>query len=186
MVKVIEIEDDRNALPRIFKQKGYKVGAEIGVDQGKYSEVLCRENPEAKLYAIDPWKVYRKYADITDVNDMEKRFRHARARLRGYNCQIIRESSEGAIRHFKLDSLDFVYIDGNHAYEYVLWDLRHWLKIVRVGGIVSGHDYTMRKHKYVGVDVKRAIDKFLEEEGIEEFYLFTKPVKSTWYFERKK
>ena len=46
-----------------------------------------------------------------------------------------------AVKQFKDGSLDFVYIDGNHTFEYVINDIAEWSKKVRKGGIISGHDY---------------------------------------------
>lgn len=46
-----------------------------------------------------------------------------------------------AVKRFKNGSLDFVYIDANHSFNYVMQDLTEWSKKVRVGGIVSGDDY---------------------------------------------
>ena len=42
---------------------------------------------------------------------------------------------------FKDESLDFVYIDGNHGLKNVVHDIVEWSQKVRKGGIVSGHDY---------------------------------------------
>jgi hypothetical protein len=36
-----------------------------------------------------------------------------------------------ALNDFEDDSLDFVYIDGNHEFPYVAEDLFHWSKKVR-------------------------------------------------------
>jgi predicted O-methyltransferase YrrM len=38
-------------------------------------------------------------------------------------------------------SLDFVFVDGEHAYEAVKKDIAAWLPKVRPGGILAGHDY---------------------------------------------
>jgi hypothetical protein len=46
-----------------------------------------------------------------------------------------------AVKDFKDESLDFAFIDGNHSFEYVINDIAEWSKKVRVGGIISGHDY---------------------------------------------
>src|SRR3989338_11169389 len=46
----------RDNLADLFKELGFKIGAEIGVYYGWYSEKLCRANPEMKFYAIDPWR----------------------------------------------------------------------------------------------------------------------------------
>jgi hypothetical protein len=50
-----------------------------------------------------------------------------------------------AVRKFSDNSLDFVYIDGNHALPWVMDDIVYWSEKVRPGGIVAGHDYIRRK-----------------------------------------
>ena len=46
-----------------------------------------------------------------------------------------------AVKTFEDNSLDFVYIDGNHDFLNVAQDIHYWFKKVRPGGILSGHDY---------------------------------------------
>jgi len=38
------------------------------------------------------------------------------------------------------DNVDFVYIDGNHKYEYVKQDMEMYYKKVKKGGVLGGHD----------------------------------------------
>ena len=39
------------------------------------------------------------------------------------------------------ESLDFVFIDGNHEYDFVFSDIKNWLPTVKCGGVLAGHDY---------------------------------------------
>ena len=38
------------------------------------------------------------------------------------------------------EKLDFVYIDGNHAYEYVKKDIGLYYPKLKKGGVIGGHD----------------------------------------------
>ncbi|MDO8503810.1 MAG: class I SAM-dependent methyltransferase [bacterium] len=180
LVSPIQLPHGRSELALLFKELGYKVGAEIGVDHGYYSEALCQANPNVKLYCIDPWKVYRKYEDIKDEHDMNKRYGFAKKRLARYNCEIIKKSSTGALKDFKPESLDFVYIDGNHAFDYVMEDLNGWSKIVRKDGIISGHDYKSRRRELIGVG--RAVDLYIKEHNIKMLFRLVKNNDSSWFF----
>jgi predicted O-methyltransferase YrrM len=40
------------------------------------------------------------------------------------------------------DSIDLMFIDGSHAYDYVLNDTEKALKLIKKGGIILWHDYT--------------------------------------------
>ena len=37
--------------------------------------------------------------------------------------------------------MDFVFVDGSHAYEYVLKDSESALKMIKPGGVILFHDY---------------------------------------------
>jgi len=54
---------------------------------------------------------------------------------------MIRALSEDVVDTFADGSLDFIYIDGNHAYEYVKRDIEIWWPKLKKGGLFSGHDY---------------------------------------------
>jgi hypothetical protein len=38
------------------------------------------------------------------------------------------------------DNLDFVYIDGNHKYEFVKQDIEAYYPKIKIGGVIGGHD----------------------------------------------
>ncbi len=50
-------------------------------------------------------------------------------------------------------SVDFVFLDANHAYESVSNDLRAWWPKIRPGGTLAGHDYAW-------TGVRRAVHEF--------------------------
>ena len=134
-------DTDRRHLVKLYHDLGYRVGAEIGVGGGVFSEMICREIPGVKLYAIDAWKPYDKYTDFTSADYLERDYHKALAALSPFDVTIIRKFSMDAVKQFEDRSLDFVYIDGNHEAPYVDDDIREWSRKVRPGGMVSGHDY---------------------------------------------
>jgi hypothetical protein len=54
---------------------------------------------------------------------------------------MIRANSQKASEIFQDESLDFVYIDANHAYDFVVDDINYWYSKVKKGGYLWGHDY---------------------------------------------
>jgi predicted O-methyltransferase YrrM len=65
--------------------------------------------------------------------------------------------SSQAVKKFRGQPLDFVYIDGDHGYEAVINDITNYSSKVRPGGIIAGHDYWGRmldKYLRVGPAVK--------------------------------
>ncbi len=141
-----------NALPK----NGY--GAEIGVRHGDFSKVLIEECEPQTAYFIDPWFD-------------EKAFEIAKENLSKYpNAVIIRKKSEDAVKDIQDETLDWVYIDGSHEYEDVLYDLINWSKKVKTGGIVSGDDYYWRDANK-NYSVKRAVDEFAKDGPIKSWFM---------------
>ena len=48
--------------------------------------------------------------------------------------------------------LDWVYVDGNHSYEFVLSDLENGLKYTKSGGLIAGDDFDAPEVKQAVVD----------------------------------
>lgn len=139
--KPAQIPDcSRDDLPQFFIDMGFKVGAEIGVDRGEFSETIAKSG--LKLYSIDPWFSYEDYEHTRGQAELDQLYEKTRRRLAPYpNCTIVRKSSMEAAKDFADRSLDFVYIDGNHQFKYVAEDICEWSKKVKVGGVICGHDY---------------------------------------------
>jgi len=171
----VEIPDcTRFDLPEFFKEQGYKVGAEIGVWQGEFTEILLQSG--SKVYAIDPWVTYDDcdYYGQKSGGSLEFAYEAARERLDPYSdCTIIRKFSMDALEDFKDGSLDWVYLDGNHSFAYVANDIYHWTKKVREGGVISGHDYihiVSRKDPLM-CTVKNVVDAYTRAARIPKWYV---------------
>lgn len=134
---MIEILKNREDLAVYFSKLGFKIGAEIGVLEGVYSEALCAVNPELKLYCIDSWGVNERRHHNYHLKAYEK----AKIRLSPYKTTLIHKFSMDAVKDFSNESLDFVYIDADHRIQFVRDDIIEWSKRVKKGGVVSGHDY---------------------------------------------
>lgn len=122
------------------------VGAEIGVYKGEMSKMILSKCEIQHLYMIDPYESgYTNFTESTDGNlkKMNSRFKqvsHFFAKQHPDKSTFIREKSEDA--HSKVpNDLDFIFIDGNHAYEYVMKDLQLWVPKVKSGGLVIGDDW---------------------------------------------
>jgi predicted O-methyltransferase YrrM len=131
-------------LLELWRDQGYTTGAEIGTEEGRYAEQICRAIPNVKLFCVDPYQAYDRYADHVEQSRLDHFYRVAKHRLteqNKFNVEIIRATSLAAVRRFRPGSLDFVFIDGNHHFDFVVQDIIAWAPIVRKGGIVAGHDY---------------------------------------------
>jgi predicted O-methyltransferase YrrM len=168
----IELKDvNRIMLTQLFHELDYKVGAEIGVAQGKYSTALCENIPGLKLYCVDVWDRYDGYKEYTDRID--RYYLEAQERLNSYNAVFVKKFSMDAVKDFEYNSLDFVYIDAAHDFKNVADDVCEWTKRVKVGGIVYGHDYCRWKHetdKYI-VDVKDVVQAYCYAKDVNPWFV---------------
>jgi hypothetical protein len=71
-------------------------------------------------------------------------------------CKAWHGDSARASQHYDDESLDFVFLDADHAYESVAADIEAWHPKVRVGGILAGHDFT---HEFPGV-IRAVCERF--------------------------
>lgn len=86
-------------------------------------------------------------------------------------AQHFKMKSKKAVELFKDNSLDYVFIDGDHSYEEVCHDIDAWRMKVKKGGILAGHDYgepgteANKKHPGVYHAVKHKIKGVTNEVG---------------------
>lgn len=166
-----EIPDcGRGDLPQFFVDMGYTVGAEIGVYKGGYTEQLCKVG--LKVYAVDPWRVYSDYSAVGGQKRLDVMYAGVQKSLSPYHCIIIRKTSMEALEDIPDSSLDFVYIDANHEFKYVAEDICEWSKKVRVGGVISGHDYFFKSYgKGISLAVPYVVNAYTQAYGIENWHL---------------
>lgn len=154
------------------------VGAEIGVHLGDFSSQLLETVQPRELHLIDPWAhegatEYREawYGGKASGGQSEMDARYARVCTR-----FARETSSGRVKihrgysaevlgRFTDAYFDWVYIDGNHLYEFVKQDLELSFAKTRPGGHVCGDDYTTGGWWDGGV--KRAVDEFWQSRGLQ-------------------
>ena len=159
----------RERLAMLFGELGFKRGAEVGVAEGIFSKVLCLHIPNIELFAVDLWDKYY-HTDghpIKNIDMQESSLRLAHEKLDPYNVTFIRKPSVEAAKDIPDLSLDFVYIDADHSFDFVMQDLIVWSRKVRPGGIVSGHDY----YRFRGAGVVNAVDAYTTAHMIPEFFL---------------
>ena len=142
-------------IPKLFTELGFKKGAEIGVFEGSYTRNLLKRIPDLDLIGVDLWEPYKGYNDFDD-NTITGAYGKALENVKGYNSQLIKGRSNEVVKNIPDESLDFVFIDGNHDYDKVGEDLRLYEKKVRSGGIMAGHDY-------YADGVGRAVDEYVKK-----------------------
>lgn len=133
--------------PKMCKDLNFEFGAEIGVDKGGFSKHLLSKSDLRILYCIDPWiddfgsgyqKDYFDPAGSTRRKQCEETLEEF---IKEDRVELVQATGVEAAPEIPDGSLDFVYIDGDHSLEGIFQDIYAWTPKVRIGGIVSGHDY---------------------------------------------
>lgn len=152
--------ENRIQLAEYFNDRDFKVGAEIGVADGRYSEILCQKIKDLHLYCVDPWSPYN--GNWRSKKDQNEAFNRAKYRLQNYNAELVRKTSLQASVNYADETMDFVFIDGAHDFNNVMLDLILWTPKVKKGGVVSGHDYYDART----VKVVPAVEAYCKQNGI--------------------
>lgn len=158
----------RDDLAALFAELGFNKGAEIGVAEGTYSEILLKANPQLELTLVDPWTRYSDNPRAHSEEHQQFSLNETKRKTQGYNVHIIQDYSMNAVMDVPPNSLDFVYIDGHHSFDYVVCDLIEWSKRVRSGGIIAGDDYYAMKWG----GVVEAVQAYTNAHGIKQWFIF--------------
>lgn len=179
----IVLDENRLDLAKLFK--GY--GVEIGVATGYYSSEIIALGRVEKLYGVDPYVPHQGYRDYTRETTFDKLRNESHQRLEGHpNYEFIETYSTEASHRFKDNSLDFVYIDGDHSYEAVMDDIKTWFPKLKSGGVMAGDDYAESPRDRRFYDVIRAVDEYVETNSIPMLYLYSKqPTPTNWLFYKR-
>jgi hypothetical protein len=163
----------RRELAVHFGELGFTSGAEIGVERGVFSEILCQSIPGLKLLAVDMWAPKAGYREHVTAAELARFEMETRKRLARYGAHVIKGLSTDVAKTVPDGSLDFVYIDADHDYDSVYTDLAAWVpKVKRHHGIVAGHDYNLP-------GVEAAVDEWAEDA-----VLATDDRSPSWWWQR--
>jgi hypothetical protein len=120
---------------------------EIGTWEGDFSYDILLHTTLKKLYCIDPYKHFNDGEYPDNMNDRsqqewDEKFAKVQKRFEpfGDRVELMRMSSLEASSQFQDESIDYIYIDGNHEYKAVLTDILAWFPKVKKGGILCGDD----------------------------------------------
>jgi len=119
--------------------------AEIGVWRGHTSIVLLRNLPSLEVFhAIDSWINYEDYQGDNKNNEtiiFDKLIFEDRTHWLKDKLKIHHGFSKDTCDQIRDNSLDLIFIDANHSYEYLLEDIKIWTPKVKKDGLIIGHDY---------------------------------------------
>jgi hypothetical protein len=149
------------------------VCAEIGVWKGDFSRKILRHTSPRKLHLIDPWSYQPEFPDrkygggfAKRQEDMDGIFESVQSRFAGSpNVSIHRASSDDAMAQFPDGYFDWIYLDGNHEFDFVLRDMTIGFSKVRSGGFIAGDDFGWGRKR--GFPVRSALAQFVRSRALE-------------------
>ena len=132
----------------LYKEQVERVGSGHFVEAGGYKGKsacfmgveIVNSGKSILFDVVDLWKEnYEEF--LENINEVPGIIDH----IRGESIRVA--------ELYENESLDFVFIDGNHIYEAVKADINAWFPKIKKGGVLAGHDY-----QFPGV--RRAVDEF--------------------------
>ena len=151
---------NRTELISILPKNGDVI--EIGVDKGDFSKVILENANPKSLTLIDPW--IEMLDIITPEASHQEKYHSVRKMFeKNPNVRIIRQSSADAAQSIEDNSVDWIYIDGDHKYEGCRLDLALYSQKVKQDGYICGHDWVTSEKK--GFGVNQAVEEFIRETG---------------------
>ena len=172
------LEEVKSKRPKIFLEVGVFHGVtarnicellyKIHKDDFKYIGLdLFEESEENKSEVIpntnfsNPLKnIYFKYIKKQNpyskeaVEDLLKKFQN--------NVDLIKGNSNLVLKKIDMSKVDYVFLDGGHAYETVKNDLECCLEVIKSDGTILCDDYNFGHLP----DVKNAIDEFVKKNNL--------------------
>jgi len=117
------------------------VMVEIGSYKGESTLMFASSFAFDTIYSIDPL-VGMSDNIQEEFNQNTKLFKGNGTGIGDIKVEHIKEYSFDAVERFKDESLDFVYIDGDHSFDNVTRDILLYLPKIKKTGFIGGHDYS--------------------------------------------
>jgi len=135
-------------------------GAEIGVFEGTFSEIIIKTLTPSEFYLVDIFSGTGISGDKNGENmktiSLDESYNNlVKKYINNKNIFVVKGISDNFFNSIPDQYLDFIYIDGDHSYNGVTKDLNNSIKKVKKGGVVCGHDY----HDNF-IEVKNAVNDF--------------------------
>ena len=164
-IKNTRLVIDREELLKLLPKKG--ILAELGVDEGNFSELILKTCNPNKLYLIDFWG--SKRYNQNKKKDVENKFKTF---IDNGKVEINLGLSTEVVKEFRDNYFDWIYIDTDHTYETTIKELEVWKSKVKENGIIAGHDYIVGNWDgWVRYGVIEAVYEFCSKYNWEILYL---------------
>lgn len=124
-----------------FEKEVY--GVEIGCLYGDSSNVILNISPLIHLISIDPF--IPDSMEKTLIGSYEDSIEKNKKFITCGRYKIIKDYSWNVVDSWQYNTLDFLFIDGDHTYNNVFRDYTEWEPKLKVGGFLFMHDSKMNR-----------------------------------------
>ena len=142
---------------------------EIGARYEESSKIILQNFNVENYFIVEPYTSYDEYvldgfnSIINDDSD-DIIYKNVKSELTQLNKNVkfyrTFSSNINTISQIPNESIDFIFIDANYTYKYVLEDLQNYYPKLRENGIFCGDDFFMRSHEN---DIKKMdMERYLE------------------------
>ena len=125
-----------------------EIGSYLGASSCFIAAGIKRAGGASKLYCVDTWL---NDSMTEGGRDTYGEFLKNTSKYKEFIIPL-RNTSEAASKIFD-DKINFLFIDGDHSYEFVKDDIDSWLQKLNSGAVVIFHDYGWAE------GVKKAVDE---------------------------
>jgi hypothetical protein len=163
-------------------------GVEVGVLNGKSAAFLAVELSNARekawkaIFSSIPVEGWPRLDLIDNFGGQfgADRVKASLAQVAHVIGDVIADDSARAASRYEHASLDFVYLDADHAYESIARDIDAWLPKVKSGGVIAGHDFNTQFPGVVQAVIERFPkfevwrgSRFVDHAGVDQGYFPT-------------
>lgn len=135
-----------------------EVGAWKGKSTSYMAVEIARSGKSIQFDSVDTWEEGSSWEMVNEIGakNLYEQYLENVAPAQAY-INNKKMTSMQAVNDYEDASLDFVFIDASHEYADVKDDIQAWIKKVKPGCYIGGHDYPG------AVGVKQAVDELLPE-----------------------
>jgi hypothetical protein len=153
-----------NLLKKLAKNFKY---LEIGSYEGNSALYIATNFPNSNITCVDLWEGVEEYKG-KDFSIIEKNFD---LNLKGLNnINKIKSTSDDFFIKNKI-MYDFIYIDGNHKFDYVLRDCENAWKFLKEDGFLVCDDYIWNHYRDIKLNPCFAVNKFLKINKVKILFI---------------
>jgi len=124
-----------NQLPKNQPSKGVEVGVMCGQSAAYLSVEIINNNVQCTLDLVD---ILAKESYLNNLKPVQHIIGKCYEHINSWDVAI----------NYVDESLDFVFLDGDHSYDSIKKDICAWLPKVKKNGIIAGHDFS---NQYPGI-----------------------------------